>query len=215
MITIKYSKSMNEIVGFVNIDSFSLKTLEPINDSKDMIKVIPFIKNVVTSDWIELPYEYEERKEYFLSFMSGSKSLPRRIKISGIEFGIEYIHNEVGESFYRIYGHLPKYALNGVGFLLTHAFYEAQEREDLLYYLTEFTNRVFDDGTRKYTTDDICKYAEKTGLSHKSSKEIPADFKGICVRYGMTIKYIPEEYVQEAKEKFESYNHIKLEITEY
>lgn len=214
MITIKYSKSMNEIVGFINTQCYSLKTLQPIDTPKDLIDVIPFIKNMISSCWIELPYREEE--DYFYNFLKEVYDiLPREIQISDIPLNLDYTHNEVGERFYRISGHLPKYVLSGIGELASHTHYIAVEEKDLYDYLNKFVNGVFENGVHKYTMEDIFSYQKESGLVPKHSIAIPIDFKGLRVRYGKTVRYIPEEYMEEAKKELEKLYYIKVEIIEY
>lgn len=214
MITIKYSREMNEIVGFINTQCYSLKTLEPIDTPKDLIDVIPFIKNMVSSCWIELPYREEE--EYFYHFLKEVYDIfPRKIRISNILLDLDYTHNEVGERFYRISGHLPKYVLSGIGELASRKYYTVKEEEDLYGYLTKFVNGIFENGIHKYTMEDIFSYQKESGLIPKPSQEVSTNFKGICIKYKKLVRYIPEEYIQEAKKELEKLHYIKVEVIEY
>lgn len=214
MITIKYSRKMNEIVGFIGEQCYSLKTLELIDAPNDLTNVIPFIKNMISSSWIELPYREEEY--YFYNFLKEVYDIfPREIRISDIPLYLDYTHNEVGERFYRISGHLPKYVLSGIGELASRMHYTKKEEEDLYDYLNKFSNGVFENGIHKYAIEDIISYQKETGLIPRFSKEIPTDFRGICVKYKKLVRYIPEEYIQEIKKELEKLHYIKVEVIEY
>lgn len=96
MIKLKYLKETNTIFAKVKGNYYLLPTLKEIPKPKEYLPCAAFTKELNFSDWAPLP-EMEVLQPL----------------VKGIEIGVS-----ISNDRYRLFGHLPRYALNGIQNLL-------------------------------------------------------------------------------------------------
>lgn len=126
-----YLPDTKAIVAKHNGKFVLLPNVEEIDKPAKLIPCLPFLKELKTSKWFDVPEShnpdidgfYIHLDKYHLAGLPNRR--PSKIKIHKIELDVTYTTNEVGEHLFQLSGKVPHYVLNGIANVLKEEYYDS------------------------------------------------------------------------------------------